>query len=469
MNPKLDALTKDELFKIHEASLRILKESGVVFDNEEALEIFKKNGIKTDGKIVYIPEAAVENALKSAPRTYNWKARNEDHSFLVGETSQLGGLISAVNVHDMENGVRSSKLSDAVNVIKMHQGSDMMDFICTNMVEPTDIDPDQRHLYLTYETIKNCDKPFIAYNILKSRKVCDELLDLIEIACGRLDENNRATGLSITPSCPMKYESPGLQSIMAFSDRSQAVLLSCAAMTGITCPIDLLGAAVQQNVEILAGLVFTQLVNPGTPVVYHPSNSVGNLRFGSSAWGSPESMLICIPNFQMAMEIYNLPTRTIAGVTTARNLDMQAVIETMQSTMMTVLSKVHLIYCCCGVLDNIMTYSFEKHVIDEEIYSRSQCVGNGISFSDESLSTAVDTIQDVAHKDMYLTHASTFKQMRERWEPSVSVWGSSTDSGTDILANAQQVVKERLSQAPETLLAPELDKDLNAFIKKKSQ
>jgi len=359
-------------------------------------------------------------------------------------------------------------MADLIKIMKLHQASEVMDFVNMSIVEPTDIDPRIRHLHLTYETMKNCDKPFIAYNILTSRQKSRELLDMVEIAFGCLDENNFATAASVTPSSPFKYESPSLQTILEFAGRYQPVILSACSLTGITCPVDLAGAAIQQNVEVLAGMVFTQLVNPGTPVVYHASNNVGNLRFGTSAWGSPESVLMNIPNYQLAMEIYNLPVRAIAGVTTARTLGLQAVMETMQSVMMSRLTNVHLIYCCCGVLDNIMTYSCEKQIIDEEIYSRADCVADGISFSDSDVDSALDTIQDVAHKEIFLTHKSTFKCMRERWEPSVSVWRGGMDSQADILSNARRIVKERLDQAPETLLDPELDKDLTAFINKKS-
>ena len=49
--------------RIHQASVKILKETGVVFQSDDAVEIFKKHGAKVDGQRVYIAEDMVNKAL----------------------------------------------------------------------------------------------------------------------------------------------------------------------------------------------------------------------------------------------------------------------------------------------------------------------------------------------------------------------------------------------------------------------
>lgn len=48
-------LTQNEIEKIHETSLRILEEVGVVFSYAPAREILAKGGAKVDGQRVYFP------------------------------------------------------------------------------------------------------------------------------------------------------------------------------------------------------------------------------------------------------------------------------------------------------------------------------------------------------------------------------------------------------------------------------
>ena len=47
---RLKAISNDDMEWIHNASLKILEETGVVFHSEDALDIFKRHGAKVDGK-----------------------------------------------------------------------------------------------------------------------------------------------------------------------------------------------------------------------------------------------------------------------------------------------------------------------------------------------------------------------------------------------------------------------------------
>ena len=58
-------VSKEEIKKIHENSLRILEEVGVVFENERAQKIFKDAGATVEDTVVKIPAKLVEDALKT--------------------------------------------------------------------------------------------------------------------------------------------------------------------------------------------------------------------------------------------------------------------------------------------------------------------------------------------------------------------------------------------------------------------
>ena len=55
---------------LHEYTLKVLKEVGVSFNCEEALDIFKKHGATVEGSIVKIDESLLNAALETAP---SWK------------------------------------------------------------------------------------------------------------------------------------------------------------------------------------------------------------------------------------------------------------------------------------------------------------------------------------------------------------------------------------------------------------
>ena len=66
--------------RIHDASIDILENTGVVFQSDEVIEIFKKHGAKTDGYRVFITRAMVEKALKTLPRTFKFCSRNPERT-----------------------------------------------------------------------------------------------------------------------------------------------------------------------------------------------------------------------------------------------------------------------------------------------------------------------------------------------------------------------------------------------------
>lgn len=63
LKTKLEIVSKPDLGRLHETSLKVLAETGVVFHSEEALEIFKRHGIKINGKTVYFSKKEVEDAI----------------------------------------------------------------------------------------------------------------------------------------------------------------------------------------------------------------------------------------------------------------------------------------------------------------------------------------------------------------------------------------------------------------------
>ena len=75
LHTKLEILSAENLSQVHEASLTILKETGVVFKCPEALDIFKQHGARVDGETVFLEPKMVESAIEQAPSTFRWEAR----------------------------------------------------------------------------------------------------------------------------------------------------------------------------------------------------------------------------------------------------------------------------------------------------------------------------------------------------------------------------------------------------------
>jgi trimethylamine--corrinoid protein Co-methyltransferase len=156
----------------------------------------------------------------------------------------------------------------------------------------------------------------------------------------------------------------------------------------------------------------------------------------------------------------------MAGLTDSKEVDCQAGYETMQNLMIAMLGGAHIIYEALGVLDGITTTSYEKIIIDEELYSRARRIFEGVGTSSEQLS--LQTIQEVGCEGEYLSHASTLNNFRDMWQPTVSNWDTYDEwqqgGSEELVMRANKIWKERVNTASETFLEPDVDKDLTAYI-----
>lgn len=469
LQAKMTIVGRAELERIHEQTLKVLAETGVAFHSDEALTIFKNAGAKTVGDLVLISPDMVERALESAPSEFTWHARNPENSILVGvDQNRVHVMLDhgSVNIQDIDNGRRTSVTTDLSNLYRLGQASSVCNVIGQAPVDPSDADPSVKHLIITRELLCNTDKPLMSYPVDSTQQTRD-IFTMVEMVMGKgYLANHPAVGVSVCALSPLKYAPESCDTLVEYSRRNQPALVLTCAMSGVTAPVSLMGTVILQNAEILAGLVLTQLVNPGNPFVYCPASAVPNMKSAAYITGSPESNLINVVGLQLARELYNLPTRTMAGLTDAKIVDCQAGYETMQNLFTLMLSGTSMINECVGTLDAIMTVSYEKFIIDQELIARMHRIMEGVDTSEEEFDIRV--IQEIGQKGSYLMHPTTAKKCRSMWTPVVSdrnLYADWERSGAeDVVVQANRKYKEILASCPDSLLSQEVVNDLDAFI-----
>ncbi len=469
LKTKIEVVSKSDLDRLHEKSLKVLSETGVVFHNDYALAVFKENGLKVDGKTVFFSKQDVEKALALCPSTFEWQGRNTANTITLGKGYHVQPPAGCVYVEDLDQGRRLGTIRDFVNLQKLYQNSPVVHIAGGLPIDPSDIVSEHRPLHMIYQSIKHTDKPLLG--TIAPTDTVETTLDMLELALeGKaLGPDRHFIAVSANPLSPLAYGDETLSTMISYARRYQPVLITPCALAGITGPMSLLGTAILQNVEILAGIVLMQLISPGVPVVYAPVGSVGNMKTGGYIGSPPEQFLINTTNLQLALDLYQLPTRSMCGMTESKTLDCQAGYETMQNLMLGMMSGAHIIHECVGILDSIMTISYEKTMIDQELLQRLLCFTSGIAdTSDEAM--AVDAIQEIGTNGTFLTHPDTFKHVRSRFQPSVSNWDTyeawKKAGATDVGVTANAKWKEALNTCPESLIPEELDKELKGFLEK---
>ena len=469
MKPKI--LTDEQMEKVHETALDILNTKGVVFKSEAARDLLASNGAKVDGEIVYIPETLVKDCLAKAPASFEMDAINPDRKVTIGGPD--GGLIihpagGEVFVKEAD-GTRQgyATIQQFSDLQKIYQACKNIDMTGYQPLSPEDVPMDTRGLHCLYETMLYTDKPWLAPMDYQSGEYKRREIGMYEIVFGEeYVKNHYLTWSIVTPESPLLFSEFSCESIMEFAQFNQPVTLVSAPMSGMTGPIHLTGTLVLAVTEVLAGLVLAECVSPGVPFLPSASLTYGNMKLATWECASPDSALMLAGAIQMFKDYYGLPARAQTGVTSSKAVDYQAGFETMQSLLLTALMDVDVTSQSAGSLENLMTISFEKTIIDDEVINRVRRIIDGLRVDEETLS--LDLIKEVEHGGSYLMHRSTMKNYKKGWQPAISDWNSYEvwkKKDPDIESRAHTKALEIIGNAKQ-LLDPAVAKDLASYIKR---
>ncbi len=472
MNARMQIFTEKELTHIHDASMDLLKNIGVAFNDDEALSIFKKNGFKVDGHTVFFSENNVRHAIESAPARFKVAARNPAHTVSIGgEAVVFAPGYGAAFIITRDGEQRKATLADYDLFCKLVHTSRIMDITGFLMAAPSDVPVETAHLDMLYSNITLCDKPFMGSPVSKAG--AEDCIDMASIVWGgkeKLKEGPVTVSL-ITPLSPLRYTAEMTGSVITLARYNQACIFGALLMAGSSAPLSIAGLLVQQNAEILAGVTLTQLVRPGAPVIVGGTSGILDMRTGSLSMGAPEVARISSATVQMA-KFYNLPARSGCAVTDAHFPNAQAGFESALNLYVALQNGSNFILHGAGILGAYNAMSFEKFIIDEELCFQILESFKPVTITDESID--LDLIKEVGIGGNYLTHPKTYEQCRTAFYLSnlvnrrgFSEWQAS--GAKPINDRATEILNERLSKYVKPDIDPQLEKDLLSYVQKRKK
>ena len=292
---------------IHENSLKILSEVGIRVDSPLALKYFAKIlGDKLDSKKVLLPPEIVKWALESAPSNISIYSRTGDEAFRIG-TDHSGNTIYGIgvtNTHfqdfETDNVVAFQRQH---SIISAQLGDFLSEFdVISTIGIPSEVSPELADLYNTLDLYANSRKPLV---ILLAH---DETIASVYDLMGQLNSNLREKPSFITyvnPVTPLVMNDSTVQKMYHSIELGCPVIFSNYSMYGATTPAPPVGTLCLMNAELLAGLLLSQLMREGAPMI------LGSLpaSFDMTTMASPftnETFLLNLACAEM-MDYYRLP------------------------------------------------------------------------------------------------------------------------------------------------------------------
>jgi trimethylamine--corrinoid protein Co-methyltransferase len=474
-NP-IEVLSQDQLTAIHEASLRLLEETGIEFMGTAARQLLRKAGASVDDAtgLTKLPRELVLDAIKSAPASFALTPRNPERRIHLGENFISFGLVAGPpNIHDCVAGRRSGNLGDYVKLIKLAQSFDIIHLIGNQPTAPVELPARTRHLDCYRANVTYADRVYHCTSIGRNRAL--DGIDIMAISRGKtreemVDDPGVITIISV--NSPRRFDAAMSDGLMTMAEFGQAVCVTPFTLMGAMTPVTLAAALTQQNAEALAGIALTQLVRPGSPVVYGAFTSNVDMRSGAPAFGTPENARATLAAGQLA-RLYNLPYRA-SNSCAANAVDAQAAYESEMSIWASVMGHANLVYHGAGWMEGGLTASFEKIVIDVEMLQMMAETIKPIDVNAEEIAAGLEAIADVPTGGHFFGSPHTLARYETAfYKPLVSNWQNYENwelaGGLNATQRATQIWQQALEIYQQPPLDPAISEALDAFVAKRKE
>ncbi len=416
--PRLTLLDPDQCAAIHDASLEILRRTGVRVHHEGALDLLRRSGAHiSDGNLVKLPAALVEWALGQTPSRVVLCRRGSSEPAVVleGEKVAYGPGSDCPNYLDPRSGRRRPfTTGDLVECIRLVDALPELQF-CMSMGIPSDGGPGSHYVLQYALMLEHTEKPVVF--VCADAAECETIAGMAAAAAGGPEglRLNPTIMLYAEPTTPLVHSESATGKLLCMARHGLPVVYSPAPMMGGTAPVTLAGGLALGNAEVLSGLVIQQLQRPGAPFIYGLQAHHMDMRTTISVYGAPEYELARLASAELG-RFYGLPTWGNAGMSDSLTLDEQAAADATFSIMVARLSGTNLAHDV-GYLEAGLTTSPELIVFCAEIIAMLEAFAAGLSLDPESL--ALEVIHSVGPGGAFVAHEHTLAHFREVWQPTL--------------------------------------------------
>jgi len=414
-------LTDEGIRKIHESSLILLSEIGVEVHSRLAFETFQKHGAVCDPskRLVKLSRSMVEDAINKAPQKVVLCGREEKHDlYCEGKNVYLGTGGTVLNVIDLETDQkRPTLLKDVRDIARLVDALENIHFIVLP-VYPNDLPPNEVDINRFHSSILNCSKHLMG-GIYTLQGTLDTI-KMAEMIAGSPKALRQRPFISFITCVvsPLKIDDLYGDILYHIAQLGIPVAIPAEPLTGATAPVTIAGLLTGLHAETLSGVVLTQLVNPGTPVLYACTATSTDLKTMGYVSGSVEMGLINAGAAAMAQYV-NLPNYTTAGMSDSKMVDTQNGYEKAITNVLVALSGSNFIHDAAGLVEFASTASYKQYVIDDEIIGMVMRAVRGIEVTDETV--ALEAYGRVGPGGNFLADLHTVQWMRkEHYIPKLS-------------------------------------------------
>lgn len=473
MRPSVKFLSDELIQKITAEAIQVLCTMGVEIQNPVVLSLLADHGAKVDKekRHVHFTETIIQKTLDTVSRSFKLYDvfGNETNDFSGDKVHITPGSGALGFLDYASNKIRKPISEDYIQYVKVNSqlkniASQSTAFVCSD-VHVRIADSYRLFLSLLYG-----HKPVVTGAfVIESFQIMKDF----QVAIRGSEENllkKPLTVFSCCPTSPLKWSDVTSQNLVDCAKVGIPIELISMPMAGFIAPVTLVGTLIQHTAETLSGVVISQLVRPGTPILYGGSPAVFDVRFETTPMGAIETMMIDCAYSEIGKSL-GMPTQAYIGLSDAKQLDAQAGLETGIGITLAALSGINNL-SSAGMHDFENCISLEKLVLDNEICGMVFRMLDGIEPKEDFPS--VPHFQELLKEKHLLISKHTRQYLKEEHyfpgpvidRMNLSRWNE--EGSLTLRERAHNEVEKYLNSYQSTELSKEIKKDLISLMEKEA-
>ena len=460
-------ISDDQVAAIHNAALTLLATQGMRVLSPEAQALYAAAGARVEDQTVRLDPGLVAERLATVPARFTLAARNPAKSLKLGGGFCIYASVGGpAYVMDNDRGRRDGTFAEMVDFLRLVQSLNVIHQEGGCPFEPMDLPAPTRHLDIFHAQIRHLDKSWQTQTLGRARTLDGIAMAAIMLGTTpeALAERPVLLGI-INTNSPLQLDVPMAEGLITMAAHGQVNVITPFTLAGAMAPVTLAGALVLQHAEALAGIVLTQIVRPGVPVMYGCFTANVDMRSGSPAFGTPEYARAAQVSGQLARHI-GVPFRS-SNVTAANEVDAQAAWESQMALWGALTGGAHLLEHAAGWLHGGLTASFEKLILDAEMLQMMEAYFEPFPTGPDDL--ALEAIAEAGAGGHFFGTAHTMARYEKAFHnPMVANWDNHTSwldkGGITARERANAVWKQMLAEAEDPALDPAVDEALSAYV-----
>ena len=469
-----ELLSSDAIETIHQAGLSILQETGMAILSANARQRFSAAGFEVnhESNLVRFDSKLVEALVAKAPASFTLRARNPEKNVKLGAGHAVFASVGGpAYVMDNDRGRRNGSYAEMCDFLRLVQSLDILHQEGGGGFEAMDLPAASRHLDLFYAQCTLLDKNWLPWTMGRAQTL--DAIEMVAISLGLkpadLVDSPALCGI-INTNTPLQLDIPMAEGLITMAEFGQAVAITPFTLAGAMAPVTLAGALALQHAEAMAGIALTQIVRPGSPVLYGGFTSNVDMKTGSPAFGTPEYLQAAQASGQLARRL-GVPFRS-SNVNAANSPDAQSAYESCLSLWGAISGQANLIKHAAGWLHGGLTASLEKLIIDAEILQMVAASLEPFEVSKETI--ALEAIAEVGPGGHFFGSPHTMARYESAfYTPILSNWDNHEtwlEAGSiNAEQRANQIWKQLLQEYQQPDIDPAIDEALRDYMERRKR